>query len=183
MVYNRPTPPSFSLPVLRPAQESEAEALSALARRTFQETFTLTTSEENLQAYIDRSFYPAKQLEEIRDPRRTIYIAWHAERAVGFFSLFEGEPEPCLKNLPAVELSRLYVESRWHGSGLARELMDLAIHLARQKAYASIWLGVWQENHRAQKFYRKMGFAKAGTHIFMMGDDAQTDDVLERILD
>jgi len=173
----------MSLPVIRPAQESDAEALSELARTTFNETFASTTSDQNLQAYIERSFYPAKQLEEIRDPKRSIFIAWHEERAVGFLSLFEGDPEPCLKSLPAIELSRIYIDRRWHGSGLARELVELAIKIARQKAYASIWLGVWQENHRAQKFYRKLGFVKAGTHIFMMGDDAQTDDVLERILD
>jgi ribosomal protein S18 acetylase RimI-like enzyme len=169
----------MATPVIRKAEIGDAEALSSLARRTFDETFSPTNSEENMRVYMDAHFFPARQREEIADPLRSIYIAWHGAKAVGFLSLYEGEPEVCIKTRPTIELSRIYVDSAWHGTGLARELTDLAFSIARKKGCSSIWLGVWEHNLRALKFYYKMGFMRVGSHVFMMGNDPQNDFVLE----
>ena len=45
-----------------------------------------------------------------------------------------------------------------------------------------MWLGVWEENHRANAFYRKHGYAEVGEHVFMLGADAQRDLILAKIL-
>ena len=38
-----------------------------------------------------------------------------------------------------------------------------------------LWLGVWQQNVNAVKFYERHGFTKFDTHSFYIGNDRQTD--------
>jgi ribosomal protein S18 acetylase RimI-like enzyme len=78
-----------------------------------------------------------------------------------------------------IELVRMYVDHAHHGAGIADRLMDACIDEARRRGYASIWLGVWEHNPRAQRFYARRGFARTGEHAFMLGDDRQTDWILE----
>jgi ribosomal protein S18 acetylase RimI-like enzyme len=47
---------------------------------------------------------------------------------------------------------------------------------------AGIWLGVNNENARAQRFYAKSGFEKVGSKRFLMGDAYEDDFVMERSL-
>ena len=54
-------------------------------------------------------------------------------------------------------------------------LFEKALAIAKQKKVDFIWLGVWEENHRALRFYTKNGFVAFDSHIFLMGDEAQTD--------
>ena len=75
---------------------------------------------------------------------------------------------------------RFYVDKPWHGQGLARSLMDAAEKAARARGAREFWLGVWERNERAQAFYRKCGFRKVGTQIFVVGTDPQTDNVMLR---
>ena len=46
---------------------------------------------------------------------------------------------------------------------------------AAARGAQTMWLGVWERNFRAQKFYRKFSFADIGTHTFVLGHDRQTD--------
>ena len=75
-----------------------------------------------------------------------------------------------------LELQRLYVDSRWHGHGVANQLMEAAIAHAAGQDW--LWLGVWEKNPRAIRFYEKWGFETFGTHEFLMGEDRQTDLVM-----
>jgi ribosomal protein S18 acetylase RimI-like enzyme len=45
-----------------------------------------------------------------------------------------------------------------------------------------IWLGVNQENARAQRFYGKHGFDRVGAKRFLVGDRYEDDWVMERSL-
>jgi ribosomal protein S18 acetylase RimI-like enzyme len=79
---------------------------------------------------------------------------------------------------PAVELSKMYVSPDAHGGGVARALMTAAIDRARNMGSASVWLGVNQENRRAQKFYSKHGFLITGTKTFRLGEGVENDYVM-----
>jgi ribosomal protein S18 acetylase RimI-like enzyme len=78
----------------------------------------------------------------------------------------------------SIELWRFYVDKAWHGQGVAANLMETAEASRRRRGATSLWLGVWQRNARAQAFYRKHGFGKVGSQVFVVGSDPQTDDVL-----
>ena len=75
----------------------------------------------------------------------------------------------------AIELCQLYVDTPWQGTGLAQELMDWALAEARSRGHDDIYLSVYHDNLRAQRFYSKYGFVEVGRHIFMVGDQADDD--------
>src|SRR5699024_9423776 len=54
------------------------------------------------------------------------------------------------------ELSVLYVEAAWHGTGLAQDLVASLLG----DAPASLWVA--EDNPRARRFYEKLGFAADG---------------------
>ena len=84
-------------------------------------------------------------------------------------------PEP-------LELWRFYVDKVHHGRGIARQMMEAVIDVARERGAATLWLGVWEHNTRAQAFYRKSGFVVVGSHTFVLGADVQTDCLMARSL-
>ena len=81
-----------------------------------------------------------------------------------------------------VELERFYVDRQFHGIGVAQTLMQACLDRARQSGHGTVYLGVWENNHRAIAFYRKCGFGVVGSHVFQMGDEAQNDLLMERRL-
>lgn len=57
-----------------------------------------------------------------------------------------------------------------------RHYFDLRIV---QNHFPRLWLGVWERNERAIKFYEKKGFNSFADHIFTLGNDAQRDVLME----
>ncbi|WP_143860794.1 GNAT family N-acetyltransferase, partial [Nocardia cerradoensis] len=76
---------------------------------------------------------------------------------------------------PALEISKMYVLPGHHGTGVSTALMGAALRHAREGGYPGVWLGVNQENHRAQRFYAKHGFEKVGTKTFTVGREVHHD--------
>ena len=61
-------------------------------------------------------------------------------------------------------------------------LYEKAMQVAEDKKVDYVWLGVWEENPRAIRFYQKNGFVEFDKHIFRLGDDEQTDIMMKRFL-
>jgi ribosomal protein S18 acetylase RimI-like enzyme len=90
-------------------------------------------------------------------------------------------PAPPAVTGPApLELVRFYVDRPWHGSGVARAMMSACDDEARRRGARTLWLGVWEHNPRAIRFYEKCGFVDVGSHKFVLGDDEQTDRLMAR---
>jgi ribosomal protein S18 acetylase RimI-like enzyme len=83
---------------------------------------------------------------------------------------------------PAVEISKMYVLPDGHGSGVSAALMIAAIDASLALGAACLWLGVNQENQRAQRFYAKHGFNTSGTKTFQLGAHVENDYVMVRPL-
>jgi tRNA (guanine37-N1)-methyltransferase len=81
-----------------------------------------------------------------------------------------------------VELSKCYVVTGHHGSGVASALLAATIDAARSRGAAGIWLGVNQHNPRANAFYDKSGFRIVGTKHFLVGEQLHEDFVRELLL-
>jgi ribosomal protein S18 acetylase RimI-like enzyme len=161
--------------VVRPAALSEAEALVDLAVRTYYETFAPVNTPENMQAYMSAAFNLPQFEAELKDPHGGFYLAEADSTLAGYAKLTAGETPECIAGPAPVQLARLYVDQRWHGTGVAHALMETCLSEARKQGFKTIYLGVWEHNERAQAFYRKWGFVRVGEHIFQMGDDPQTD--------
>jgi ribosomal protein S18 acetylase RimI-like enzyme len=176
------TAPAWSNPNfhIRRANVDDAGLLAELGARTFAETFAADNSAEDLAAYLASSFSEVEQAAELADPNSTIYIAETNGVAIGYAMIRSGNAPDCVTDDKPIELVRLYVSREHLGGGVGAGLMRACINEANRQGYRTMWLGVWENNNRAQAFYRKWKFRDVGTHIFQLGQDAQTDILMER---
>jgi ribosomal protein S18 acetylase RimI-like enzyme len=165
---------------IRRGQADDAALLSELGARTFSETFADDNSPENMAVYLAAAFNAEQQATELADPHASFHIAEVNGVAVGYAMLRSGNMPEVLTGAKPIELVRLYVSRESLGSGVGAALMQVCIDNAQQKGYDTLWLGVWENNIRAQVFYRKWNFVKVGTHVFQLGDDPQTDFLMQR---
>ena len=163
--------------LIRRAVPGDAAALAELASRTFRETFAADNRPEDMELYLAQAFTPARQLAEITASGILTLLA-DADGLLGFAQLRVGAAPACVTTADPVELGRFYVDRAWHGRGVAQRLMASVMAEARSLEAGSIWLGVWEHNHRAASFYRKCGFAVVGAQEFRLGHDLQTDRVM-----
>jgi ribosomal protein S18 acetylase RimI-like enzyme len=161
------------------ATAADAALLAELGARTFYESFVADNSPEDMRRHLESQFAPSIQLAEIGNPALDTLLMRDAQsRAVAFAQVRSGKVTDGVPAEGSIELWRFYVDKAWHGRGVAHALMDAAKARGRRRGATTMWLGVWQRNARAQAFYRKHGFEKVGSHVFVVGSDPQTDDVL-----
>lgn len=161
------------------ATAEDAPLLAALAARTFFEAFAADNDPADMARHLAESYTPGLQLAEIRNPAiDTLLMRIDDGAPIAYAQLRAGHVSQGVPAEGSIELWRFYVDKAWHGQGLAHTLMEAAKTRARRRGAAFLWLGVWERNARAQAFYRKHGFRKVGNHIFVVGSDPQTDDVL-----
>jgi tRNA (guanine37-N1)-methyltransferase len=79
---------------------------------------------------------------------------------------------------PQAELSKIYVDVEYAGTGVAGVLIDRAITAAADRGIAVLWLGTNDGNRRAQRFYRRHGLRKVGTRSFLVGDYQNLDAIM-----
>lgn len=165
---------------LRRAQIADVGILTELSRRTFFETFAAYNTPENMKFYADATFGKDLQLREIQDPNRIVELAFVDGEPAGFFQLRIGSTPTSVIGQNPIELLRLYVESKWHGRGIGRILMEKAFQKSLEAGHRTMWLGVWESNQRAKAFYRKLGFEVRGNQDFKLGQDLQRDLIMVR---
>jgi diamine N-acetyltransferase len=167
-------------PFIRHATLRDTELLTELGARTFAETFAVDNTEANMKAYLADAFNHETQAAELSDVDSLILIAEVDGEAAGYAMISSGHTAEGVTGEKPIEIVRLYVSKDSLGSGVGAALMQACIDEAADKGFDTIWLGVWENNFRAQAFYRKWNFTEVGTHIFMLGDDRQTDLVMAR---
>ncbi len=164
---------------IRHADISDANIICALGVTTFYEAYFEQDESSDLANYVLESFSPAQIKNELNNTNSTFFIAELNGKAVGYAKLRENSAVDCLKNENAVELHRIYILERAKGKGVGGELMNRCFETARAKGYETIWLGVWERNSAAQKFYEKLGFVKVGDLQFPYGETVGTNYVLK----
>jgi ribosomal protein S18 acetylase RimI-like enzyme len=166
-------------PGLVRARSEHAAELAEFGARTFREAFAADNTAEDMRRHLESAWSPQKQLAEIRDPDiDTLILMDAAGRWTGFAQLRTGKVSEGVPHEGSIELWRFYVDRPWHGQGVANSLMAAAKQCARERGARSMWLGVWERNARAQAFYRKHGFTKVGSQVFVVGTDPQIDHVM-----
>ena len=110
------------------------------------------------------------------------FLYWDGKLA-GYLKLNEASAQTDLHDEQSLEIERIYVSKEFQGEGLGRYLMDQAISIAIQRKKKYVWLGVWEKNEKALRFYRRNGFYQIGTHSFVMCDDEQTDYIMRKDLE
>ena len=161
--------------IIRALTESDLLNLQSISCQTFLETFADTNSEENMTNYLDTAYTAEKLLLELASPSVEFYFAEIDSTIVGYLKVNFGDAQTELKDNSAVEIERIYVLKEFHGAKVGQALYQKAVEIANEHKVDYLWLGVWEENHRAISFYKKNGFIEFGKHIFTLGEDNQTD--------
>lgn len=169
---------------IRRGTVEDAETLAPLAVKIFNDTFAANplNKPEDMRVYIAEFMSVAAFARELADEDSIFFIAEIAGEIIGYAKLQANSTEDCVSDKNPIELCRLYVAHEFHGTGIAGKLMNECFAEATRKNFQTMWLGVWEFNFRAQKFYEKNDFYPVGRHIFQLGSDAQIDLVLERKL-
>jgi diamine N-acetyltransferase len=170
------------MPTYRRAEPGDAAQLAALAESTFREAFSDMNTPENMGLHCEKSYNREAQRREILDPSMETIVCEHGGQFVGYLQLRWGPPPEGIEADHAAEIQRLYVAKPWHGTGIARELMAMALDRAEAGGADQVWLGVWEHNPRAIAFYKKFGFTERGEHTFPVGNDPQRDLIMVRPL-
>lgn len=160
----------------RDGTPADAALMSRLGAETFIETFGHLYTPDNLAAFIV-SHSEENWRRELSDPAYAVRIAEDGGEPAGYCKV--GPPSlPFEVTGPTLELRQLYVLKPWHGAGIASALMDWAIGQARARGVEQMFLSVFVDNHRAQRFYARYGFEQVGTYDFMVGAHADLDLIL-----
>lgn len=164
------------------ADPSQAPLLQKIGRTTFYETFAEGNSEENMAQYLEEGFSLEKVRTELENPEASIYFAWLDGQVIGYLKLNFGDSQTEKQNAQAVEIERIYVLKDFLGKKVGQILFEKALEIAKSAKAPYVWLGVWEENPRAIRFYAKNGFVPFDKHIFRLGDDEQTDILMKLTL-
>ncbi|MBD0724150.1 GNAT family N-acetyltransferase [Flavobacterium sp. L1I52] len=154
---------------------SDITELQRIGRQTFKETFADSNSEENMKSYLEEDFSLEKLIKEVNNEYSEFYFAKIDNEVIGYLKVNFGESQTELKDNKALEIERIYVLKEFHGKNVGQLLYNKAIEVAEQKGSEYVWLGVWEQNPRAIRFYEKNGFVAFDKHIFKLGNDEQTD--------
>lgn len=153
----------------------DVNQLQQIGQQTFIETYASMNSEENMNAYLEDNFSFEKLKKELADKNAEFYFAMLEDTVIGYLKINFGKSPSKIKNENTLEIERIYVSNAFHGKRVGQALCEKAIEVSKQKNVAYIWLGVWEENPKAIRFYEKNGFVQFDTHIFKLGSEQQTD--------
>ena len=158
-----------------PATLEDLATLQTIGRKTFAETFAASNSEENLARYLAEGFSEEKLAAELKNESSAFYFAEEEDKILGYLKVNVGEAQNEPQDPDALEIERIYVLQEFHGKGVGLMLYEQALSIALEQNAPYIWLGVWEENPRAIRFYEKNGLVPFGTHLFKMGNEEQRD--------
>ena len=161
----------------------DLDILPSFSRQRYFETFADMNTPDNMTAYLDEAFALEKIRAEQSDANAAFYFLYWDGKLAGYLKLNEASAQTDLHDEQSLEIERIYVSKEFQGEGLGRYLMDQAISIAIQRKKKYVWLGVWEKNEKALRFYKRNGFYQIGTHSFVMGDDEQTDYIMRKDLE
>ena len=167
---------------IRYATQDDATLIADLSRQTFYDTFAEENSKENMDKFMNEVFTREGLMAEVGAINNIFLLAYDNIEPVGYVRLRENNNPPELKSNNAIEIARIYASTPSIGKGVGKALMQKSIAIAVEKKVDWVWLGVWEKNQRAIEFYTKWGFEKFSTHVFMLGNDAQTDWLMKKSL-
>lgn len=163
--------------MIRRAVPTDAAALAEFAARAFVDAFAAANRPEDMQTFVTATYGESQQRREIENPDG-VTLLFEVEGVLhGFAQLRRTSSEH-----GEVEIARFYVDRTRHGAGTAQALMNAAVDTARDLGAVTLWLGVWERNPRAIRFYEKCGFRDVGSHPFLLGTDLQTDRIMTFVI-
>ncbi|MEZ5172658.1 MAG: GNAT family N-acetyltransferase [Bacteroidia bacterium] len=149
--------------------------MKQISEITFIETFAEENTESDMTAYLNKELSIEKLSLELKNKDSAFYFAVRKSQVIGYLKVNLGSSQTEEVHKNSLEIERVYVLKEFHGMHVGRMLLEKAIELANSQNSEFVWLGVWEKNHKAIRFYEKNGFKPFDKHIFRLGEDEQTD--------
>lgn len=169
---------------IRHTASDDARLLTDLSSTTFRDAFAHhpKNAPDDLARYMRQAFSLEQITAELADTKNLFLMAEIGGELAGYAKLIFDCTESGITAKKPVELSRLYSHQKFLGKGVGQALMDACFERARDNGCDVMWLGVWEFNPRARRFYEKHGFREVGKHTFQLGSDPQTDLLMQKEL-
>ncbi len=161
---------------IRIVKNTETDRLFDLIRETFITAFGPANTQENMDQYRASHLQDDHLLRQFSNPESWFYfLVDQDDNPMGYLKLNKGKAqnEDLFPN--GLEIERIYVSQEHQNKGLGQKLIDFCITKAEADGFDPLWLGVWDQNFGAIKFYKRNGFVPFGKHSFWLGSDHQTD--------
>ena len=159
----------------QPCGLSNLDVLVAISRETFVTAFEKDNDPDDFQHYMETAFSHKKLQAELEDKNTHFHLAYDGEDLVGYFKLNTGIAQTDVHDEKALEIERIYVLGAHQGKKIGAQMLQKIMELGRHMGKEYIWLGVWEHNPKAIRFYQSHGFQKFGEHPYYIGKDKQTD--------
>jgi ribosomal protein S18 acetylase RimI-like enzyme len=162
---------------------NDLDKLVSISKHTFINAFEKDNNASDFKDYINKAFSKKQLKIELLNPDCSFYFAYSEKELIGYFKLNTGTAQNEQFETNSTELERIYVLEAHQNKGLGKQLLFKSINLAKANNSVFLWLGVWEENTDAIKFYQRYNFNKTGTHPYFIGTDKQTDWIMALELD
>jgi ribosomal protein S18 acetylase RimI-like enzyme len=167
---------------IRRGSLADVGIVAALGLRTFRDSYGPDNDPGTMSDYLGSSFSPEQIASEIASPTAIFLLACRGSHTIGYAKL-EVETFPdCVNGPKPIRLVRMYMEQAYIGRGYGTELMKFCLEESCRNGYKIIWLGVWEQNQRAQRFYQRQGFHPVGSQDFIFGREIQKDIIMARVI-
>jgi ribosomal protein S18 acetylase RimI-like enzyme len=160
-------------------QKADLLALQEISRQTFFDTFADVNTPEDMQQYLEENLSMEQLTKEWLNPSTNYYFIKQLDKVLGYLKINEADAQTEQREKASLEIERIYIQKEFQGKGIGQYLLDFSIQLTIDKEFKLIWLGVWEHNLKAINFYQKNNFQFFGKHSFFLGQDEQTDLLME----
>lgn len=160
---------------IRAVAVSEVPLLQELSLNTFVEAFGSSNTASNMDQYISEALSLDKIASEYKNPNSSFFFAEYQSEIIGYLKLNLGDAQTEYALSEALEIERIYIISKYRSKGIGTWLLNYSITFAKNKKLKYLWLGVWDQNLGAIRFYERHGFITFSKHKFMLGKELQFD--------
>ena len=164
---------------IRKCDINDLEALKAISINTFIDTYAHLNTPENVEKHLAHAFNDHQLTDEINHPYIVFYLFYQNGHLCGYLKLCWNDAQSEKMDIEYIEIERIYVLKAFHRQGIGRKMVEYTRDVAIALNKSKIWLGVWKKNPEAVIFYKKVGFKIFGEHTFTVGDDEQSDWMME----
>jgi ribosomal protein S18 acetylase RimI-like enzyme len=161
---------------------ADLDVLVNISRDTFVTAFEKDNNPEDFWNYINKAFNENAMVEQLLNVNSAFYFVYLKNVLVGYLKLNKNQAQTEKFAKRSMELERIYVLKDFQNQGIGKLMLLKAIDIGKQTKATFLWLGVWQENKNAVRFYESHGFKIFGSHPYYLGNDKQTDWLMKKKL-
>lgn len=162
-----------------PISIQDLDVLQALSIRTYTDAFAHKNKPGVIEDYMEHAFAKANLQQQLLDKNSYWYFIQTNDTIIGYLKLNIGTAQTEFQDQDGLEIERIYIDTPHLNKGFGKKGIDFAISQAHTLEKNYIWLGVWEENPDAIRFYKKNGFKITGTHQYDMIAEIQTDYIMQ----